>query len=129
MQLLISFAVAALALASIGMYGVISYGVTRRTREFGIRLTLGAQPKNIFKMVIREGAQLIVFGLVIGFAASYAFDRLVSRALSSVLVNSGSKAEVLAIVVGVSAATAFAATIAPAFRATTVTPIEAIRLE
>ena len=78
------FAAAALALAAIGIYGVVAFSVTRRTQEIGIRMALGAQQSNVLRMVVGEGARLAVLGVAIGIAASFVITRLLSSLLFGV---------------------------------------------
>jgi len=75
---LILFSGIALALAVVGIYGVISYAVARRTREFGLRMALGAQPENVLSLVLRGGLLLIAGGVAIGLAGSLAATRVLS---------------------------------------------------
>lgn len=77
--LLGGFSLAALALAVLGLYGVISFGVARRAREFGVRLALGAQPGGVQRMVLREGLMLSLAGVTAGIAGAVALSRVVSR--------------------------------------------------
>src|SRR5436189_6442109 len=85
MVLLAAFAVLALVLASVGLYGVMALTVTQRTRELGIRMALGAERTNIFKLVLSQGMTLIGIGLVIGLNG----EILAGRALISLLYNVG----------------------------------------
>jgi predicted permease len=84
MLLLASFGGIALLLASIGMYGLISYSVARRTREIGIRMALGAAPRQVLRMVLSQGARLVGIGLTIGLAASFGVTRLMTSFLFGV---------------------------------------------
>jgi predicted permease len=84
MLLMVSFGVLALALASIGMYGLVSYSVVQRTREIGIRMTLGAVQSDLLRMVLGQGARLAAVGLVIGLAASFGVTRLMASFLYGV---------------------------------------------
>jgi putative ABC transport system permease protein len=117
------FATTALVLSVIGIYGVMSYLVAQRTREFGIRLALGATRADLVRVVLRHGTTLIAFGAVIGIAATAGLYRLFSSLLyevTAVDVSSG-----LAILVLVGAAVL--ACIVPAIRATRVDPVIALR--
>jgi putative ABC transport system permease protein len=78
------FAAAALALAAVGIYGVVAFSVTRRTQEIGIRMALGAQRSNVLRMILGEGARLAVLGVAIGIAASFVITRLLSSLLFGV---------------------------------------------
>ncbi len=118
------FAAVALALASIGLYGVISYGVAQRTREFGVRLSIGASRKDIATMVLGQGSRLIGAGLVIGIIGALFSAQLVQ----SLLFGIGARDPfTFVLVVGVLAAVAVAACLAPAMRAASVNPIVALR--
>ena len=75
------FAAAALMLAVVGIYGVMAYLVTQRTREIGIRLALGAEGRDILRLVVGSGARLIAFGIALGVAASFALERLAASML------------------------------------------------
>jgi len=120
------FAGSALLLACIGMYGLISQSVTRRTQEIGIRIAVGAQPRNMMQLVLRQAAVLCLAGIVLGVLCSLAASRLLSAILYGVSPN-----DVLSIV-GVSLALLFIGLIAgwiPARRATCVDPMVALRHE
>jgi predicted permease len=119
------FAVVALALSVIGIYGVMSYLVTQRTREIGIRLALGAGGHDILRLVVGNGARLIGLGILIGVAAAFALQRLVSSLLFGVTAADAASA----VAVAVLAAVALVACYLPALRATRVDPLHALRYE
>ena len=126
MVLLGTFAVLALVLASVGLYGVMALSVTQRTRELGIRLALGAQRSAVMSLVMRQGALLVGLGLVIGLAGALASGRLLASFLTGV---GGSDPATLGIVALVLAAAALLACWLPALRATRVDPMVALRNE
>src|SRR5206468_1730139 len=82
--LVTAFAVLALALASVGLYGVVAFGVARELREFGIRLALGAAPADITRLVVRRGASLALAGVAIGVTAALALARVMQSLLFAV---------------------------------------------
>src|SRR5262249_14745017 len=82
--LLTLFGLLALLLAAVGLYGVLSYAVTERTREMGIRLALGAQPRNLIKLVVGQGMMLVLIGLGLGVGAAFALTRLIEKLLFGV---------------------------------------------
>jgi predicted permease len=120
------FAGIALVLAAVGIYGVMAYSVTRRTHEIGIRLALGAQPRDVLRMMLWQGTTLTGIGLVIGVAMSFAVTRLMSSLLYGV-----SSSDPLAFLAGAAALflVALAACYIPAYRATRVDPVIALRHE
>jgi predicted permease len=126
MLLLAAFGALALLLATIGMYGVISYSVTQRTREIGIRMALGAQRRNVFGMVLGQGARLTALGLAIGLVTALGVTRTMASALYGVQTTDPlTFAVVSLLLVGV----ALLACYLPARRATRVDPLIALRYE
>src|SRR4051794_1940468 len=126
MVLLAAFAVLALVLASVGLYGVMALTVTQRTRELGIRMALGAERTNIFKLVLSQGMTLIALGIGIGLIGAIA----AGRALMSLLYNVGA-IDAGAVITAVTSLVlvALIACCVPARRATRVDPIVALRTE
>jgi putative ABC transport system permease protein len=124
--LLATFAGLALALAAIGIYGVMSYSVTQRTSEIGIRLALGADARDILGMVVGNAVKLAAIGLSIGVLLALAL----SRTLTSLLYDTaGSDPGTFAAVVAVLGGVAIAASYFPARRASRIAPVEALRAQ
>jgi putative ABC transport system permease protein len=120
------FAALALLLAAVGIYGVMSYSVTQRTNEIGIRVTLGAQPNDVFRAVVGEGLRYALLGVAIGIAAGLALTRLLASFLYGISAyDPATFIAVAVLLVAVSAAASFF----PARRATRVDPIIALRYE
>ena len=119
------FALLALLLASIGLYGVMAYSVSQRRRELGIRIALGARQQDVRNMVVRQGVLLALAGVVIGLAAAFALARLVTNLLFGVPATDPLTFVVIPIVLLV---VAVLATYLPAWRASRVDPVEALRV-
>jgi ABC-type antimicrobial peptide transport system permease subunit len=120
------FSALALLLAGVGIYGVISYSVTQRMREIGIRMALGAQSQDVLRMVIVQGGKIAMAGVLTGIAASFCLTRLMTKLLFSV-----SSADPLTFV-GVASATFLTALLAsyiPARRASRADPVSTLRSE
>jgi ABC-type antimicrobial peptide transport system permease subunit len=120
------FAGFGLVLALAGIYGVISYTVTQRTREIGIRMALGAEPRQVLAQVLREGTILICVGVTLGLCAATFATRFLQSVLAGVSSNDP---WVLVIATVLLCATALAANTLPARRAASVNPVEALRFE
>jgi ABC-type antimicrobial peptide transport system permease subunit len=120
------FAGLALLMAVIGLYGVISYSVTQRTQEIGIRMALGAEASGVLSLVIGQGMQLAGIGAAIGLFASLGFSRLLKNQLFQVSAFDPLTFIVTALVL---IAAALLATYIPARRATRVDPMVALRYE
>jgi len=115
-----------LLIASIGIYGVMSFGVSERTREMGIRMALGAQRRDVLRLVISQGMEVAVIGVAIGSGLALVSSRVVSSYLYDVSTTDPlTFAGIALILIGV----AFLACYLPARRATKVDPLEAIRYE
>jgi putative ABC transport system permease protein len=123
---LLGFTAVALALAALGLYGVLSYAVSQRSHEIGIRVAMGASRGDILRMVMGQGLRLAGAGLAVGLLASLALTRLLSSLLFGV---SPYDVPTLSIVVVVLLATALLASFVPALRATRVSPLDALRYE
>lgn len=115
-----------LGLAIIGLYAVIAYSASRRMREFGVRMSIGASRADILRLVLREGANLAVVGIVLGLGLSLP----VHRALSAVLVGVGPISPWIVVIapIGLVIVT-MGACLAPAWRASLVNPTTVLRLE
>jgi len=116
----------ALSLASVGLYGVMAYAVSQRTRELGIRISIGAQRKDVFKLVLGQGLRLLVIGVFCGLATAIGVTRLASHLLYGVSATDPTTFAVVPILlVGV----ALIAVYLPARRATRVDPMVALRFD
>jgi predicted permease len=121
-----AFAAFALLLAAVGLYGVMSYLVTQSTHDIGILLALGARPENIIRLVVRQGMQLTLIGILAGLTGAAALTRVIASLLFG--ISTTDIATFLAVPV-LLAAVALAATVIPALRATSVDPLVALREE
>jgi len=118
------FAVSALLLAALGIYGVMAFVVGQRAQEFGIRMALGAMPRNILGIAVRPGLVLTAAGTIVGLAASIGVTRLMSSVLFGVSSNDPTTFAVVPVMLGI---VALAACFVPARRATRVSPMQALK--
>jgi ABC-type antimicrobial peptide transport system permease subunit len=126
MWLLAVFAAIALTLAMVGVYGTVAYMVARRTREFGVRIALGARPLDIARLVFLEGSGLVAVGIVVGGVIAMAVSGTLARLLYGVAPGDPAT---FAVIVSFVAVANFAAQLVPAFRATAVDPLRALDAE
>jgi putative ABC transport system permease protein len=126
MLLILAFAGTAIVLAAMGIYGVVSYSVTRRRNEMGVRMALGARAQDLYAMVIRQAMIPVTLGLLLGLVGALAAGRV----LSSLLFEVGPRDPIIiTAVIGVLLAVALAACLVPARRAAAASPLEALRCE
>jgi putative ABC transport system permease protein len=125
-QLLGVFSISALLLAAVGIYGVLAYAVSERTKEIGVRVAVGASPERIITMVLGDVAWVVIAGLAGGLAGALLFTRLVSNLLfETSAANPGAFGFALSVLIAVALAAAYV----PARRATRVDPMIALRYE
>ncbi|MDQ6809577.1 MAG: ABC transporter permease [Verrucomicrobiota bacterium] len=126
MTLLTVFSLVALVIAAVGIYGVMAYSVAQRRSEIGIRMALGAQSRDVLRLILSRGGKLVALGLLLGLVATL----IASRAMGSILFEtSAADPFTLAAVTLLLATVALVACLLPANRATKVNPIEALRAE
>ena len=124
--LMAGFALLALLLGAAGLYGVIAYSVSRRTREIGVRMALGARPATVYRLILKEAGWLIAAGIAIGLVCSVAAATLLRTLLFGVRAADPETLAAVAVVLGISAVLA---SYIPARRAASVNPVDALRAE
>ena len=130
MLLLSAFAIVALTLAAVGIYGVLSYWVAERTREIGVRTALGARASDIFKLILSKGLTIVLVGLIFGAVVGFALARLLASAFAGILFGVRATDPATFIFVALLLMiVAFVACIIPARRAVKVDPVIALRSE
>jgi predicted permease len=126
LHLLLAFAACALVLAALGIYGVVAYSALQRTRELGIRIALGAQPAQIYRLILEDGVRPVLFGTIAGIALA----ALAARAISGLLFGVGGfNIGIAAVAAAVLLVTGGLASLLPAIRATRIDPMQALRAE
>jgi ABC-type lipoprotein release transport system permease subunit len=125
-RLALAFGLVALALAAIGLYGVLSYGVARRTSEIAVRIALGARPARVIMMILRETASVVTIGILAGGALAFAASRFIAGTLFGVEPRDPAT---FAVAVAVLLAVAGCAAYVPARRASKLEPVAALRAE
>jgi len=126
MMLLSLFSGIALVLASVGIYGLMSYSVAQRSRELGVRIALGAERLDVLRLVLRQGMSLALTGIVIGVGAAFGLSRLIESQLYGIHATDPTTFIAVAVLLGV---TALTANLIPAWRATRVDPAVVLREE
>jgi putative ABC transport system permease protein len=121
-----AFALLALALGSVGIYGIVSYAVTQRTNEIGIRMALGANPRDILQLILKHGLVLVLSGVAIGVAGALALTRFLTTLLFGVTATDTFTFVAVSLIFFV---IAMCASLIPARRATKVDPLTALRYE
>jgi predicted permease len=126
MWLFTAFAAIGMVLGMVGIYGIVSHSVAQRTREIGIRIALGAERRDVLRMVLRDSSNLILTGLVIGILAALALTRLMGSMLHEVRPNDPPTFVAVSILVGIAG---IVASLLPSRRASKVDPIRALKCE
>ena len=126
MMLFSAFAMLAMVLAAVGIYGIISYSVTQRTHEIGIRMALGARAGNVLRLILKNGLTLVLTGIVIGFACALALTRFLTTLLFGVTPTDS---VTFVVVCAGFFVIAMVGSLIPALRATRVDPLVALRYE
>jgi len=126
LQVLSVFAVVAILLSAVGIYGLLAYTVSQRSQEIGVRLAVGADPARVGRMIVADGMRLALCGIVPGVLAAYAAARGMSALLFGV---APSDPATFATAVGVALLTVFTGTLVPAWRAMRLTPMSVLRAE
>jgi ABC-type antimicrobial peptide transport system permease subunit len=126
MTVLAAFALCALLLSCVGIYGVVSYLTAQRTAELGVRMAIGARPGDVLWLVLKEGQRLVAAGVVIGLIAAAALTRFISNLLYEVRPMDP---PTLAVVVGTLVLVTLAACYVPARRASKLDPASALKAE
>jgi putative ABC transport system permease protein len=121
-----AFALLALVLGAVGIYGIVSYSVTQRTHEIGIRMALGARAGNVLSLIMRNGLTLVLAGITIGIAGALVLTRFLTTLLFGVTPTDGVTFVVVSMTFFVIATIA---SLIPALRATRVDPLVALRYE
>ena len=124
------FGLVAVVLASVGIYGVMSFAVSQRTQEFGVRMALGADRRRILGMVLRQGSRQVVLGVLVGLGLAFGLATLGRDAIGNILIGVSARDPfTFAVVVVLVALVSLVATLVPARRATRVDPLVALRAE